>query len=185
MLASPESVLAPGHRLPMKGSIMNLFLPPLPGPPARRGCGPPRARPRPERGSRARAAPPPPRRPAAPPPPRRPRALVASAPQGRDAARQQRRGEGRAGRLPQPLPRAVPGAPRASRPGPPLPAAAGAGSASPTSARRTCGREDDPEGHAGAPVCRGMWWYGRSYSDMPAGSCKNTTAVIFCDTLYL
>lgn len=53
MLASPESVLAPGHRLPMKGSIMNPFLLPLPGPPARRGCGPPRARPRPGRGEAA------------------------------------------------------------------------------------------------------------------------------------
>lgn len=53
MLASPESALAPGHRLPMKGSIMNLFLLPLPGPPARRGCGPPRARPLPGRGEAA------------------------------------------------------------------------------------------------------------------------------------
>lgn len=44
MLASPESVLAPGHRLPMKGSIMNLLLQPLPSPPERRTAGPPRAR---------------------------------------------------------------------------------------------------------------------------------------------
>lgn len=50
MPASPESVLAPCHRLPMKGSIMNLFLRPLPGPSERRAAGPPRARPRPEKG---------------------------------------------------------------------------------------------------------------------------------------
>lgn len=31
-----------------------------------------------------------------------------------------------------------------------------AGSASRLSARRTCGRENDPEGHAGASVCRGV-----------------------------
>lgn len=36
MLASTESVLAPGHRLAMKGSIMNLFLLPLSSRPARR-----------------------------------------------------------------------------------------------------------------------------------------------------
>lgn len=36
MLASAESVLAPGHRLAMKGSIMNLFLLPLSSRPVRR-----------------------------------------------------------------------------------------------------------------------------------------------------
>lgn len=36
MLASAESVLAPGHRLAMKGSIMNLFLLPLSSSPVRR-----------------------------------------------------------------------------------------------------------------------------------------------------
>lgn len=36
MLASAESVLAPGHRLAMKGSIINLFLLPLSSRPARR-----------------------------------------------------------------------------------------------------------------------------------------------------
>ena len=36
MLASAESVLAPGHRLAMKGSIMNLFLLPLSSRPAHR-----------------------------------------------------------------------------------------------------------------------------------------------------
>lgn len=45
MLAAPESALAPGHRLPMKGSIMHLFLQPRPSPPER-------ARPAPRKGKR-------------------------------------------------------------------------------------------------------------------------------------
>lgn len=111
MLASPESVLAPGHGLPMKGSIMNPFLLPLPGPPARRGCGPLRARPQPGRGSGAPAAPPP------PPPPR------AQGRHWRDRAARRRSRRRRPSRPPRPFLLCVPAraqaGPRAPRP--PLP----------------------------------------------------------------
>lgn len=92
--ASPESVLAPGHRLPMKGSIMNLLGPPAPGPPGERGSG---AAPRVLAASCGELQPPP------PPPPRSwgPRA----------PARRARRLSGQAG----------PRSPRRSQPGPGAP----------------------------------------------------------------
>ncbi|OWK01306.1 hypothetical protein Celaphus_00018724 [Cervus elaphus hippelaphus] len=55
-----------------------------------------------------------------------------------------------------------------------------AGSASRLSDQMTR-RKEEPE----APVGRRMWWCSGSHSNMAAGSCENTAAVICCDTLYL
>lgn len=59
MLASPKSVLAPGHRLPMKGSIMSLSCCRVPALLSAGAAGPPRARPHRRKGKRVlKAAPP-------------------------------------------------------------------------------------------------------------------------------
>lgn len=67
---------------------------------------------------------------------------------------------GYAGGLPQPRFRPLRGASPPPPPPPPLGRSRAAGSACRLCARRTCRREDEPEGHAGASVCRGVGRWG-------------------------